>query len=215
MWLLALTLADTTPRTLWFADRAWEVKSGHHGPGPNDFSDSEQSVWVDQAGALHLRLAWIDGAWRSAELRSVACSRYGKHSFTLAPRPEPDPQVVLGLFLYADDNHEVDIELAQWGDPEGPSLWWTAQPMESGSQRTLTASQDAHTLEMRWRPKAVRFSTTAPPSTWTYKGPRVPAKRDDLHIHLNLWLFEGHATDEMIAHEVIIQSADLPRPRPC
>jgi hypothetical protein len=215
MWLLALTLADTPPRTVWFADRAWEVKSGHHGPGPNDFSDSNESVWVDESGALHLRLTWIDGAWRSAEVRSVGCTRYGKHGFTLAPRSQPDPQVVLGLFLYADDSHEADIELSQWGDPMGPSLWWTAQPMEPGSQRTLMASQDAHTLGLTWRRQALRFSTTAPPTTWTYRGPRVPARRDDLHIHLNLWLFEGHAPDEMIDHEVVIESAQLPRARPC
>ncbi|MHA6793625.1 hypothetical protein ACVGVM_08935 [Pseudonocardia bannensis] len=36
----------------------------------------------------------------------------------------PDPNVVLGLFLYDGDSpeaahHEVDIEFSRWGDPGG------------------------------------------------------------------------------------------------
>ncbi len=216
MWLLALPLADAAPRTLWFAGRTWEVKAGVHGPGPNAFSDSAESVWVDAQGALHLRLREIDGVWHSAEVRSTDCTRYGRHSFTVAPRPEPDPQVVLGIFLYADDRHEVDMEWTQWGDPSQPSLWWTVQPATAESQQTRAAPSSTQTARMTWRRRWVSFALDeGPVDPWHYRGPQTPKARDDLHIHINLWLFENHAPEGLESHEVVIDAAQLPRPRKC
>lgn len=43
-------------RTIIFAGHQWGVKDGFHGPGPNEFSDSAENVWVDGAGSLHLKI---------------------------------------------------------------------------------------------------------------------------------------------------------------
>gem|GEM_PF-3627730 len=43
-----------TPRTIDFSSIQWLVKSGRdEGPGPNNWSDDERSVWVDSTGRLH------------------------------------------------------------------------------------------------------------------------------------------------------------------
>jgi hypothetical protein len=44
---VAETHASSWSRTITFAGRSWEVKSGTGGPGPNNWSDSASSVWVD------------------------------------------------------------------------------------------------------------------------------------------------------------------------
>jgi len=44
---------------------------------------------------------------------------YGKYAFECEV-PYLPQNVVLGIFLYADDEHEVDIEFSQWGK------WWNS-----------------------------------------------------------------------------------------
>lgn len=54
---------NTTRRVINFAGRYWWVKNGTNlGPGPNNFSDSEESVWVDDAGKLHLKIRQIEAS---------------------------------------------------------------------------------------------------------------------------------------------------------
>ncbi|UCG15976.1 MAG: hypothetical protein JSV19_11850 [Phycisphaerales bacterium] len=55
-------------RTIDFAGLTWTVRSGYGGPGPNNWSDSTDSVWGDVQGRPHLkiRFGWLapclDGA---------------------------------------------------------------------------------------------------------------------------------------------------------
>jgi hypothetical protein len=100
------------------------VKSGCGlGQGPNCWSDSEQSVWVD-SGQLHLKIREVNGTWYCAEVYTKACTQYGMHRFYVI-KDDPlldnlDKNVVAALFLYKDDQNEVGIEFAKWGvqDPD-------------------------------------------------------------------------------------------------
>jgi hypothetical protein len=70
-------------RTIEFSDRIWRVKGpGFYGPGPNNFSDSEQSVWVDDLERLHMTIRQIGGAWNSTEVTLVDPLGYGDYIFT-------------------------------------------------------------------------------------------------------------------------------------
>ena len=89
-------------RIIAFAGRQWVVKSGCGlGPGPNCWSDSEQSVWVDENGWLHLKIREEDGSWYSAEVYTQEPTHYGLHRFYMIGRLDNlDPNVVAAPFLY-------------------------------------------------------------------------------------------------------------------
>src|SRR5262245_50645915 len=67
-------------RSVQFSGYTWllKVSSIPTGPGPNYFSDGPDSVWVDERGHLHLRLApRADGLWYAAEVVCTAMLGYG------------------------------------------------------------------------------------------------------------------------------------------
>jgi len=114
-------MADDT-RIITFAGHDWVVKSGdQRGPGPNSWSDSEESVWVDQQGWLHLRIRKENSLWHSAEVYSKECTTYGLHRFSITGQLDRlDPNVVFAPFLYKDDETEIDIEFTRWGEANLP-----------------------------------------------------------------------------------------------
>ena len=115
MAILALTQAHAQT-TIQFAERTWFVRTGNGPPGPNHWSDSPQNVWVDGNGALHLKIRYSGGTWYCSEVSSQNTTRYGMHRFYADCRLDSlDRNVVVGLFLYANDTTEVDMEFAKWG----------------------------------------------------------------------------------------------------
>src|SRR5687767_12058807 len=126
-------------KVLSFAGHEWEVKHRVDlmGPGPN-FWD-ERNVWLDNTGALHLRIVQREGKWTCAELTSKKRFGFGRYTFKIEGAIDRlDANVVCGLFLYPppdvgpDGTHEIDIEFARWGKPENPigtySVWPVVLP---------------------------------------------------------------------------------------
>ena len=108
--------APTGSTQLAFAGLTWQRKAEpQFGPGPNDWAPD--LAWVDTQGRLHLKIAKdAAGKWWCAEVTSDKSFGYGEYRFTFAgPFSELDPNVVLGLFIYLDDDHEIDFELTRWG----------------------------------------------------------------------------------------------------
>lgn len=110
---------------LTWSGHNWLVKDslgGKAGPGPNYFS--RENVVVDLSGKLHLSIVPIHTSeWSCAEIMmpSDATMGFGRYRWIIetplsalggdgnfANRP------VLGLFLYKDDSHEIDIEMSRW-----------------------------------------------------------------------------------------------------
>jgi hypothetical protein len=70
-------------------------------PGPNHFSDSHGSVWVDEQGALHLKIRKINGVWHSAEVILAESLGYGKYvTWTTSRVDLIDRNAVFGIFTY-------------------------------------------------------------------------------------------------------------------
>jgi len=116
-----------------FAGYQWVVKSGYQrGPGPNYWSDSEQSVWVDENGWLHLKIRKENGIWTCAEVYTKEPTCYGLHHFyTIGRLDNMDPNVVFAPFLYKDDLTEIDIEFSRWGEANSPSnAQYVVQPFD-------------------------------------------------------------------------------------
>ena len=76
-----LVLLLVWPASVWaaaelsFAGYQWQVKDGYDYPGKNHWSSRQ--AWVDEAGALHLRLE-KRGLWYCAEVISREYFSYGR-----------------------------------------------------------------------------------------------------------------------------------------
>jgi hypothetical protein len=205
-----------SPRTVQFSGYTWEVKSSDEGvgPGPNYFSGSTDNVRVDSSGRLHLKLTYSNGRWYCAEVINTQSLGLGRYSFRLgSPVSDLDSNVVLGLFTWSDDpaynNREIDIEFSRWAKSDDlTNGQYVVQPYQRTrnlrriSQRPLASS--THSFD--WRRTAVRFaSSSAAPSTWTYRGSDIPVPGSE-HVRMNLWLFRGAFPTDGRSAEVIVKS---------
>ncbi|MBI5667762.1 MAG: glycoside hydrolase family 16 protein [Chloroflexi bacterium] len=224
---LACGIARPVPRFITFAGQRWMVKDGWYDPGPNRWSDSPQSVWVDASGRLHLKIRKApDGSggwlWYSAEVCAVNPTVYGTHRFFINA-PGLNENVVLGLFLYKDYRYaELDVELAKWGNAADPTnAQYVAQPWTTpGNLRRFTSPPGDTTHIINWRPGYIRFRSivghypevptpTALIDEWLYTGPNNPPESENPRLHLNLWLNGGSPPSDGQEAEVIITDVEV------
>jgi hypothetical protein len=200
-------------RTISFGGRSWRVKgTGYYGPGPNIFSDSEESVWIDVEGRLHVTVKNPSGACSEVTLEDAL--GYGDYIFTTLGRIDTiHENIVLGLFLWEygpcwhtsylwwNPYNEIDIEFSYWGDPADDIGQFVAQPYDWGGNRERfdhTFSEEELTSHaFRWLHDRVEFRSwrggpddESPPNMiheWTYTGPHIP-RPEQPRVHINLWL---------------------------
>lgn len=198
-------------RSFEWCGLTWLVKQGDaRGPGPNAWSSSTDSVWLDEKQRLHLKIRNINGLWHCAEIRSKLATAYGRYHVELASAVDRlDPQVVFGFFAYADDQHEVDLEISSWGERAVPQRQFVVQPYHQAGhlQRSvLLGPGPGIAYELNWLRSSISASARLGTKTesWQFTG-TVP-KADKAHLHLNLWLFRGKAPQGGQEQEVIIKS---------
>jgi hypothetical protein len=219
--------AESSERTIEFVGRQWVVKSGCGlGPGPNCWSDSQESVWVDSSGQLHLKIREVNGTWYCAEVYTKSCTQYGMHRFfTIGQLDNLDKNVVAALFLYKDDQTEVDIEFAKWGEQDPDyNAQYVVQPWDTLGNRerflmSLSGTDTTHYID--WGASAIQFKSIhghyqEPPDAahliheWLYVGDDLPAEEECLRIHINLWLYQGNPPSDGQEVEIIVKDAQLP-----
>jgi hypothetical protein len=220
------TMVQVGDRIIDFAGRQWAVKSGCElGPGPNCWSDDPQSVWVD-GGQLHLKIRQIDGTWHAAEVTTTECTRYGMHRFFTVGRLDTlDRNVVAALFLYKDDQTEVDIEFSTWGEMNPTyNAQYVVQPWNLPGHRerfwmSLAGTYSTHIID--WNASAIQFRSIhghyqEPPDAahliheWLYTGDDIPSQLECMRIHINLWLYQGYPPSDGQEAEIVVKSAQLP-----
>jgi hypothetical protein len=214
-------------RTITWSGRSWDVKdsgAGVVGPGPNRFSDSARTVWVDGRGRLHLRIEFRHGHWYSAEVVATEATGYGTYDWRVVGRAaDLDPNVVLGLFTWdeasGDHHREIDIEWSRWGRRRGTNAGFTVQPYtHDGNGHAFDIRRGAGarlTQAFDWGADQVRFWSILghrpPPATgwvderWTYRGPDVPPE-GEAHARINLWLFRGDAPTDGADVEIVLRA---------
>ncbi|MCT4622791.1 MAG: hypothetical protein N4A46_04140 [Schleiferiaceae bacterium] len=131
-----------TDDVLTFSGMKWRIKSGFDGPGPNNFTNHPNDVFIDDNGHLHLSVTERNGVWNCTEviLADTFTTGYGTYIWTTQGDPvNIDRNIVLGLFTWDYNtfqeaaNSEVDIEFAKWGDPEEEyTLQYGVQPIAFG-----------------------------------------------------------------------------------
>jgi hypothetical protein len=217
--LFTFSPASAGERTIEFGGLTWNVRQGTKlGPGPNNWSDDKQSVWVDDQGRLHLKLRRDGGTWYCAEVSSQKSLGYGEYVFQVATNVERfDPNVVAGLFTYLDDDHEIDFEFSRWGKSKNRKAQYVVQP-GSRSQNIhrfdLGLTGDYSTHRFSWSKGSVAFQsehghTEGLPSRekviqkWACMSKDVP-KASREKVHINLWLFQGKAPADGREVELIV-----------
>lgn len=239
MRLILLIILFTTNTLLWageqetlrmlhFAGINWYVKNGGPmGPGPNYWSDSRNSVWVDDQGRLHLAIRKVGGQWYCAEVFSEDFTSYGEHRFFVDGYIDRmDKNIVLGLFVYASDNAEIDIEYSKWGYAAKEDVGsftvqpWSTEGNSHSFKSALTETKTTHFFD--WQSAYVLFGSMyghhqgAPPSQsdyieqWIYTGPDNPSPSKNLRTHINFWLNNGTAPENLSIPEVIVTDVRQP-----
>lgn len=211
--------------TLSFAGIDWYVRTGNGGPGPNNWSDAEDQVWVDDNGDLHLTIRKIDNIWYCSEVYAQQSMGYGNYRFYVASALENyDPHIVAGLFTYENDENEIDIEFSKWGNPNNPSGWYTVQPPPYSTENqqsfelNLAGAYSTHLFE--WNSTSIFFQSyhghypTLPSADylineWNYNGSHIPNVGNE-RLHINFWLFQGQVPTNNQNAELIIKSVSIP-----
>jgi hypothetical protein len=214
-----LSPATAFARTIDFSGYNWQVKSGGpRGPGPNLWDDSSDFVFVDSRGRLHLNIKEKNNNWYSSEVYINRSLGYGIYEFVVDKNSrvdEIDPNIVFGMFLYENDEREIDFEWSRWGDSSYDNFSTTVQPWsESGNVLTADINLDSrydvmHRLD--WQADRIIFSVLQNNRTIysrVYTGDRnfVPGREI---VDINFWLMNGWAPLDNQDREVIIKSFDF------
>ena len=214
----------STTRVITFSGFEWVVRTtgnGKEGPGPNYFSDSEENVWVDAAGRLHLKIVRTGGLWYCSGISLRRSLGYGKYVFYVSGQiSELDQHVVAGLFTYKNDEEEIDIEFSRWSDPNNMDAQFAVQPSHLPGNKVrfnldLTGEHSTHAFN--WQPEKIDFislqghglAQTASNviHQWTYTGANIPPDSDE-RLKINLWLFRGQSPSDMKEQELVIDRVE-------
>lgn len=214
-----------TTRVINFSGYEWIVRTSkdkNEGPGPNLFSDSEENVWIDDEGRLHLKIVQRNGYWYCAGVTLKHSRGHKKYVFYLASRVDQlDKNVVGGLFTYKNDEEEIDIEFSRWSDATKRNTQFAIQPTGNVGNKfryntALKSNKSTHFFD--WNSENVEFGSyqghTLTPElediiqTWTYSGKDIPPINDE-RLKMNLWLFKGQSPSNGEPAEMIIERIEI------
>ncbi|MBL4635718.1 MAG: hypothetical protein JKY56_17790 [Kofleriaceae bacterium] len=195
----------------------WDVRESEVllGAGPNYWSSAKESVFVDSAGRLHLRLRTSGGRWLSSEVSTSLPCCYSRVTAQIeGPIGLLDPRVVAAVFLYRSDTSEIDVEFAKWGQLGGPNAQFVVAPAVPATRiRTLKVAPATRrvVVTINWEPESIDFSITPDslaPMTWRYLGTERPTPNEH-RLHINLWLFGGTPSADLSDVELTISSVEI------
>lgn len=170
----ANTYVNQRTHTINWDGIRWTAATGQHAPLNNNWSDSPGNLWIDNRNRLHLTIKNDNGKWDCTQLASVNSYTYGIFTWkVVSPVFTFDKNSVLGLFTYADDNHQLDIEVSRWAAGNGDLIRFTLQPYWlNGNTKTYLPSKtvngvttdlagyDGHgsTYQIDWEPTYVDYT---------------------------------------------------------
>lgn len=206
--------ADAATRTISFSGYTWNVKGSVNttdrmGPGNNLWSDGSDSVFVDGSGKLHLKVKQKNGNWYSSEVYLSSSLGYGKYSWTIdSGAKNVDTNLVVGLFMYQDDEHELDIEFSDWQYKGGWDYHYSVQPYyNQGNSRSaflpFTAEPASYVID--WQPGQIIFygeQNGKQYEKWVYTGANnfVPGGE---FTDINFWMIDAAPPSDKKEHELV------------
>jgi hypothetical protein len=217
-----------TGDTIQFSGFEWVIKDSKNrltGPGKNYFSNSNENVWVDSIGKLHLKITQRNEKWYCSEVRLTESLGYGRYIFYLDSLPqELDKDMVIGLFMYdhldtGNFHKEIDIEFSKWGEKKNENSQYVIQPYEDKPHRFETQLNlpSKHVIDVRKRKIDFRSyydignikDSVAPViQKWKYK-PEKAYRTGDEKVSMNVWLYKATETASLKDVEVIISKFEF------
>jgi hypothetical protein len=156
------TLTERPRKTIAFSGYEWDVRrSPSDRGGPNDYDP--ENAWVDDAGALHLKIARRGDQWTSAEVALTRPLGYGTYVFVVRLPPDLAPAAAFSLITWDDEgldqNHrELDVEMSRWGDPRTANTQYVVQPYYvAANVHRFTSPAGRLTHSFRWEPGRASF----------------------------------------------------------
>jgi hypothetical protein len=160
--------AAVKQRVLHFSGYDWTVRTdpSHRGGSRNVFDPA--NAWVDDRGALHLKIARQGDHWTCAEVKLTRSLGYGTYSFVVQDTSHMDLSTVLTLFTWdgagpEENRHEVSYEISHWGNPEDKTnTTMLIQPYYIPTNGVRFQSPSgAVTDSFRWEPAQATFTSYA------------------------------------------------------
>lgn len=209
-------------KVIEFSGIKWIVTNSNKpaAPGPNFWSD--ENVWVDGDGKLHLKLTknQLTGIWSCAEIVSQQSFGLGKYEFFVEGSLDKfDKNIVFGLFQYSgvDMHDEIDIEWSRWSNAYQPNLQYSVWP-KTGVKGTKWTSSTEVDLEGTYTTQRINRSALTvqfqslhgfrTDDQYAFHVARCSRKKiistQPMPLFLNLWLYNGKSPSNNKEVEVII-----------
>jgi hypothetical protein len=194
----------------------WLVNEYVGKPGPNKFRSS--NVFVDGDGYLHLQVKKVGDIWTCAQLQTTIPLGFGTYRCVLQGRMDMlDPNLVVSMFNYGGTDYinEIDIEFAQWGNPDYGPIGYTSYPAHASpnfnSSFPMAQTSDESTHTFIWMPDGVNF--------YAQQGNKPPGDLSDpiagahsivspdieMPLVFIVWLYSGFAPVSGEDFEVIVK----------
>jgi hypothetical protein len=154
------------PKILHFSGYDWVVRTepSHRGGSRNTFSAS--NAWVDDSGALHLRIAKDQDQWTCAEVQMTRDLGYGTYAFVVRDISRLERSAVLTLFSWdgagpEQNRHELAFEISRWGSPyDNNNMGFVLQPYYVPTNVVrFRAPAGLQTDSFHWEPGKATFTT--------------------------------------------------------
>lgn len=193
-------LPSFSSKILHFSGYDWEVRAVSSPEGGLAHNYKPGNVWLDDKGAMHLRISREGTQWVCAEARTTRSLGYGSYQFMLETVQNMEPAATLGLFT-RDENStdmkytEMDIHVSRWGNPETKNGEYVIQPYQVPSNvYRFEIPKGSVSTGFRWSPGSASFSTAhgasqngKPVAVWTFNT-GVPAPTGE-RTYINLCEF--------------------------
>ncbi len=151
----------------------------NEGPGPNDWDRANVSLHPERGARLRIAPG-AAGNWTCAELITSETVGYGTYTWSISGDFDQwHRRVVLGMFIYRDDEHEMDVEISKWFSESGLNGQFAVQPVwrdydgdgepepvadpartgQPGKRHLFsTGAHHELTFRLRWTPRRVEFA---------------------------------------------------------
>jgi len=240
MFISMLEIAIATDRIIFFAGREWIVHNRYGGPGPCNFSNSTNNVWIDQDNRLHLKMYKENGIWKHPHIETIEHTSYGNYRFYIIGRPDlQDKNVVFSPYVINTEAPptygEIDFEFARWSVDSYPYANYCLHYDDDGVPEyhhnfNTSLTGEYFTAGFNWSEnnvvwKMIHGHYPEPPSSNFlvlnsyidyitqpgYDASNVPFEDDNLTMNIIIWTCDIPSNGQAL--EYIIKDIDYPAVR--
>ena len=205
-------------KSIHFSGYEWKIRTASSNRGGSITHYDPENAWVDDRGALHLRIANKAGNWTCAEVNLTRSLGYGLYRFVVRDSSRLEPAAVFSMFTWDDSaqdpaHREFGVEITRWGDPMSKNAQYAVQPYYvPANVGRFMAPAGVLTHTFRWEPGKATFRTVRGVDVTKASSvvaehvftSGVPAPGEEL-IHVNLYIFGSAASPPSKPAEVVIE----------